>query len=214
MISPIKNVVTLEDPVEYSLCGVTQSQINPVTGFTFEHGMRSILRQDPDIIMVGEIRDKETAQVAIEAALTGHTVLSTMHTNDASSAVMRLMDMGIEPFLVNATLTGVLAQRLARKLCISCKSTDEEKDHKNINIYEDNRKGCSHCNYTGYKGRIGIFELLCMSHSLRALIVQQPDVVALYDQAVKEGMISLREDGSQKVKQQETSLQEISRILI
>ena len=173
--SPEKNIVTLEDPVEYSLDGITQAQINLPVGFTFEKGMRSLVRQDPDIIMVGEIRDKITARIAIEAALTGHLVLSTLHTTDAPSAIMRLMDMGIEPFLINAALSGILAQRLARKLCGDCRTNTYSNSARKTSIkilwhqwydkvYE--AQGCDSCDQLGYKGRVGIFELLEISPEL------------------------------------------------
>lgn len=217
-----KNIVTLEDPIEYSLDGITQAQINPPTGFTFEKGIRSLVRQDPDIIMVGEIRDKITARIAIEAALTGHLVLSTLHTGDAPSALMRLMDMGIEPFLLNAALSGVLAQRLVRKLCNNCKkertATIEEKKllHEigidNTMVYE--AIGCNDCNDLGYKGRIGIFELLEMSSALRALVMQNPQCDEIYKQAIADGMITLKKDGAQKVKEGIISLAEYARIFL
>ncbi len=166
-----KHIITLEDPVEYHVEGVTQGQIHTEAGFTFEKGMRALLRQDPDIAMVGEIRDKQTAHIAIEAALTGHLVFSTLHTNGAPEAVMRLMDMGIEPFLINASVTGILAQRLARKICINCRveyvpSVDEKEILNKLpftieTLYKG--FGCDFCFHLGYKGRIGIFELLLMN---------------------------------------------------
>ncbi len=214
-----KNIVTLEDPVEYNLDGITQGHINPDAGFTFEKGIRAVLRQDPDILMVGEVRDKQTARVAIEAALTGHVVLSTLHTNDAPSAIMRLMDMGIEPFLINASLTGVLAQRLARKICTQCREqvrpTDQEKQlldrfeipdtllHKGV--------GCGGCNSLGYKGRVGVFELLGMSSALRALVVQQPIFDDIHAQALRDGMCTLQQDGIHKVRNGIISLEELVR---
>ncbi len=220
--APEKNIVTLEDPVEYNLDGVTQGHINPDAGFTFEQGIRSLLRQDPDILMVGEIRDKQTARVAIEAALTGHLVLSTLHTNDAPSAVMRLMDMGIEPFLINASLSGVLAQRLVRKLCTACKepvNKDSSYDHicKRLGIPDDmqlfHAKGCSQCDNRGYRGRIGIFELLIITPELRALIVSHPIFDDIYAQALKDGMTTLLQDGLAKVKEGTISLEELARIV-
>lgn len=217
-----KNIVTLEDPIEYSLDGITQAQINPATGFTFEKGIRSLVRQDPDIIMIGEIRDKVTARIAIEAALTGHLVLSTLHTTDAPSALMRLMDMGIEPFLLNAALTGVLAQRLVRKLCTNCKqqreATPEEQILLNkIGIDSDiisEALGCSHCNQVGYKGRIGIFEMLEISSALRALVIQNPHCDDIINQAIKDGMIDLKKDGAHKVKEGIISLAEYARVFL
>src|SRR3990172_163759 len=204
-----RNIVTLEDPVEYSLHGITQAQINVPAGFTFEKGIRSLVRQDPDIIMVGEIRDKITARIAIEAALTGHLVLSTLHTADAPSAIMRLMDMGIEPFLLNAALSGILAQRLVRKLCVDCRTSraatvEEKKLLKKLGIdsntvYESS--GCAACDNLGYKGRVGIFELLEISPALRALIIANPQFADIYNQALADGMQILQEDGAHKVKE-------------
>lgn len=217
--SPEKNIVTLEDPVEYSLDGITQAQINPAAGFTFEQGIRSVLRQDPDIIMVGEIRDKQTARIAIEAALTGHLVLSTLHTNDAPSAIMRLMDMGIEPFLINASLSGVLAQRLVRMVCKNCSQginpSEEELvtcDKLGINVNSLLQgAGCSQCNQLGYKGRTGIFELLEVSPALHSLIVKQPIFDTIYLQAQHDGMRILLDDGKQKVQEGIISLNELIR---
>lgn len=204
-----KNIITLEDPVEYSVEGITQGQINPEAGFTFNKGIRSILRQDPDILMVGEVRDKETARTAIEAALTGHLVLSTLHTNDAPGVIMRLMDMGIEPFLINAAVAGVLAQRLARKICQSCSvaTPADEHDRKILQrlgveldtVYKG--VGCTDCLGLGYKGRTGIFELMPMSSSLRSLIVNKPYFDAIYAQAKADGMHTLAYDGIEKIKQ-------------
>lgn len=216
-----KNIVTLEDPVEYNLDGITQGHIHPEAGFTFEKGIRGMLRQDPDVLMIGEIRDKQTAHVAIEAALTGHVVLSTLHTNDSIGTIMRLMDMGIEPFLINASLSGVLAQRLARKICSSCrvpaKPTQQDKIvMQRLGIYVETIYkgiGCVGCFKLGYKGRIGIFELLPMTHALRALIVQQPNFDALYVQAVKDGLRTLLADGVEKVKQGIISLDELVRAI-
>lgn len=217
-----RNIVTLEDPVEYSLDGVTQAQINVPAGFTFEKGMRSLVRQDPDIIMVGEIRDKITARIAIEAALTGHLVLSTLHTADAPSAIMRLMDMGIESFLLNAALSGVLAQRLARKLCIDCRvsraaTIDEKKLLKKIGvkselIYES--FGCDSCDNLGYKGRVGIFELLEISPALRAFIIANATFDTICAQARADGMKTLQEDAAHKVKDGIISLAEYLRVIV
>lgn len=216
-----KNIVTLEDPIEYHLEGITQGQINPQAGFSFEQGIRSVLRQDPDILLVGEIRDKQTAKIAIEAALTGHVVLSTLHTNDAPSAIMRLMDMGIEPYLINAALTGVLAQRLVRKLCADCKESyvpsDLEKAQlAKMNIEADklyHGKGCENCDRLGTKGRTGIFELLVVTQPLRTLIVQQPFFDAIHAQTLVDGLCSLAVDGGQKVKDGLISLDELVRVV-
>ena len=219
--SPEKNIVTLEDPVEYNLDGITQGQINPDAGFTFEKGIRSVLRQDPDILMVGEIRDKQTARIAIEAALTGHMVLSTLHTNDAPSAIMRLMDMGIEPFLINASLTGVLAQRLARTLCIACKTTAQPTQEEQAlcqklglaDMQLHTGAGCTACDGLGYKGRTGIFELLEVTNPLRSLIVNQPIFDVIYKRIHDDGMPTLLQDGVCKVKDGKITLSELTRII-
>ena len=204
--SPDKNIITLEDPVEYYVPGITQGQIHPDAGFTFEKGIRALLRQDPNIVMVGEIRDKPTARTAIEAALTGHMVFSTVHTNDAASVVMRLMDMGIEPFLINAAITGVLAQRLARKICQSCKVGHEPTQQEAALLKKYGAslpmlyhgKGCNECGGLGYKGRTGIFELLTMTSALRSLIVQHPSFDDIYKQSCADGMQTLMHDGFSK----------------
>lgn len=208
---PDKNIVTMEDPVEYAIEGITQSQVNERAGFIFQNGLRSLLRQDPDIIMIGEIRDKITAQIAIEAALTGHLVLSTLHTNDATGAIIRLIDMGVEPFLISATLTGVIAQRLARKLCNSCK---HEVDNDRYNNFTDLIKktyrsdGCSKCFNLGHNGRTGIFELLVLDTQLKELITQKASIDIIKDQALKNGIISLKNDGLQKVNSGQISFEE------
>ncbi len=212
-----KNIVTIEDPVEYELAGITQSAVNPKAGFTFENGLRAILRQDPDIIMVGEIRDRTTAQIAIEAALTGHLVLSTLHTNDAPSAVARLIEMGIEPFLLSATLVGVLAQRLIRVLCQSCKkilkTTDIQGDaFFNLLTSTDtlySSSGCRSCFNVGYRGRIGVFELLGISDDFRIHVMKKADVAVLRSVARSTGMKPLLEDALQKVRSGITSIDEV-----
>ncbi len=219
---PEKNILTLEDPIEYNLPGITQSQIHPPAGFTFERGMRSLLRQDPDIAMIGEVRDKLTARIAIEAALTGHMVFSTLHTMDAPSAVMRLMDMGIESYLLNASLTGVLAQRLVRKLCDHCKterpltSVEQECTKKYAIALEStyDASGCDACFNTGFKGRLGIFELLVVSNELRSLIVQQPNVTQIYAQVLHDGMKPLLQNGLKKVQEGTISLAELMRVIL
>ena len=221
--TPEKNIITLEDPVEYNLDGITQGQIHPEAGFTFERGMRALLRQDPDIAMVGEIRDKQTARIAIEAALTGHLVLSTLHTNGAPAAIMRLMDMGIEPFLINASVTGIVAQRLARKICMHCR-IEVTPTAQEIKILEQlpgkaittifAGKGCSLCFNLGYKGRIGIFELLVMNNTLRSLIVQNPFFDAINAQALESGMQTLLYDATQKLVDGIITLQELMRVII
>lgn len=218
---PEKNIVTLEDPVEYNVDGVTQGYINTQAGFTFEAGIRSLLRQDPDILMVGEIRDKQTARVAIEAALTGHLVLSTLHTNDAPSAIVRLMDMGIEPFLINASLTGVLAQRLVRKICIGCKQEYVPSPQELVLCHQLGMQpdilyrgaGCDSCNNLGYKGRTGIFELLTVTNGLRELIIKNPIFEALYARACVDGMATLMQDGADKVVRGVITLDELMRVV-
>jgi type II secretory ATPase GspE/PulE/Tfp pilus assembly ATPase PilB-like protein len=220
--TPEKHIITLEDPVEYNIAGITQGQIHPPAGFTFARGIRAMLRQDPDVVMIGEIRDKETARIAIEASLTGHLVLSTVHTNSAPGVVMRLMDMGIEPYLINASISGIVAQRLARKLCTMCrfarKTTEAEKALlKKINfsletVYES--EGCEGCFTLGYKGRIGIFQFLKMSNQLRSLIVQQPSFEAIEKQAFINGMELLLDDAKIKVKEGAISLQEMVRVVL
>ncbi len=216
-----RNIITLEDPVEYNIAGITQAQVNPDIGFTFAGGIRSMLRQDPDIVMIGEIRDQETAQTAVDAALTGHLVLSTLNTNDAPAALMRLLDMQIEPFLINASVTGILAQRLARRLCYHCKFqrkiTKEESELLNRldinlnNLYE--ASGCSECFYLGYKGRVGIFELLVVSNELRSLVVQQPIFEDIYAQALTDGMFTMISDAKDKVAEGIISMQELARLI-
>lgn len=216
-----KHIITLEEPIEYSFEGITQAQIRPEIGFTFAQALRSVLRQDPDIILVGEIRDYETAEISIQAALTGHLVLSTLHTTDAPSAIIRLIDMGVRSFLINATVTGVLAQRLVRMLCTECRheiDTPEEfqiiaKRH-NISLpHAYNADGCSVCNNTGYRGRIGIFELLLLTPEMKELITRRPSYTQLYEAAVKSGMRTLMHDGLLKVAQGLTSLNELIRVL-
>ncbi|GAW29095.1 type II secretion system ATPase GspE [Carboxydocella sp. ULO1] len=226
--SPERNIVTLEDPVEYTLEGINQVQVNPKTGLTFAGGLRSILRQDPDVVLVGEIRDTETAQIAIQAAMTGHLVFSTLHTNSAAATISRLLDMGIEPFLVATALTGVAAQRLVRSLCPECRQKHwlPVKWLENLGLSEDvwqyaRREGdrvlvykpgrCTLCNNTGYIGRIGIHEVLIMSDKLRELVVQKAAASKIEQQAVAEGMITLRHDGVRKVLSGLTSLEEVMR---
>lgn len=212
-----KHIITLEDPVEYHVTSITQGHIHPAAGFSFAKGLRALLRQDPDIVMVGEIRDPETANIALEAALTGHMVLSTVHTTDAPSVIIRLMDMGVEPFLINAAITGVLAQRLARMLCNGCKyerplTHDEQlfcarRGVQLTHVYD--AKGCEACHNLGYSGRTGIFELLVMTPALRELVAQQPSLDKVYEQARAQGMVSLFTDGLHKVEQGIMSLQEL-----
>ncbi|MDO8885643.1 ATPase, T2SS/T4P/T4SS family [Candidatus Oleimmundimicrobium sp.] len=219
--SPKKKIITVEDPVEYRLPGILQIQVNPSAGLSFAAGLRSILRCDPDIIMVGEIRDLETAKIAIESALTGHLMLSTLHTNDAPSALTRLIEMGLEPFLVSSSIDCVLAQRLARKLCKHCKEEYKlpEKTAKEIGLGNKEMsiyraKGCKKCLDTGYKGRVGVYEVMPVSSSIAKLCVEKKSTEEIREVAIKEGMRTLREDGLEKVKQGITSLEEIMRVVV
>jgi type IV pilus assembly protein PilB len=218
--TPEKNIITIEDPVEYQLDGITQVQTNPRAGLTFANGLRSMMRADPDIIMVGEIRDRETAQIAIEAALTGHLVLSTLHTNDAPGAITRLVEMGIEPFLVSSAVDCVVAQRLARTLCQHCKertilSADVLRDHgfhSHIDVEAYEPKGCSRCGLSGYKGRMGLYEVMMVNDEIRELAIARASADQIAEVAVRNGMRRLREDGLEKVKQGRTSIAEVSRV--
>jgi len=217
-----KKIMTIEDPVEYRLKGITQVQAKPKIGLTFAAGLRSFLRQDPDIMLVGEIRDKETAEIAVQAALTGHIVLSTLHTNDAPSSVIRLIDMGIEPFLISSSVIGVIAQRLVRRICSKCKkeikiTPDIEKildeyeiSGNEITLYKG--EGCPYCKDTGYKGRIAIFELMVITENIRDLINKNVTTGKLREAAIKEGMCQLREDGIKKVCEGLTTIDEVLRV--
>jgi type IV pilus assembly protein PilB len=218
--SPEKNIITIEDPVEYQINGITQLQVNHKSGLTFATGLRSMMRADPDILMVGEIRDHETAQVAIEGALTGHMVLSTLHTNDAPTAITRLIEMGIEPFLVASALDCVVAQRLARVLCPHCKRrviipAQVVRDHGyaaqfDMEAYE--HVGCVRCDRMGYRGRIGLFEVMTMSDAIRKLALERAPADQITAVALHEGMRRLRDDGLDKVKAGLTSMAEIARV--
>ncbi len=213
--TPHKHSVTLEDPIEYAVEGITQTQVAPEIGLTFARGLRSLLRQDPDIIMVGEMRDTETAHVAVQAALTGHLVLSTLHTSDAPGTLIRLIDMGIPPYLIAATVTGVLAQRLARRLCMACRSEREltlEEQRQGLERAFVS-KGCAPCNYTGSKGRIGIFEFLKLSSDLKQALVEHPSYDELCKQARKEGMATLLDDGLAKVHAGIIGADELTRVV-
>jgi len=214
------NIVTLEDPVEYELDGVTQGQVNNATGFTFARGLRSILRQDPDIILVGEIRDLETAQIAVQAALTGHLVLATLHTNDAPSATTRLLDMGVAPYLLASCLRGVMAQRLIRKVCAECvrsvEPTDELREQFEPWLADYpfvDGEGCTHCAELGYNGRTGVHELLSVDDRVRSVIVQQGSAAELCDVAASNGYRRMWWDGLAKVGEQQTSLSELARVV-
>jgi len=218
---PDLNILTVEDPIEYQLDGIGQMQVNPKIDFTFASGLRAILRQDPDVVMVGEIRDTETAEIAIQASLTGHLVLSTLHTNDSAGAVSRLLDMGVEPFLVSSSLLAVLAQRLVRRLCPHCRSpyeiTDEELRELSLNpdeiptrlAYRPGTGDCSHCQGSGYSGRLGIHELLLIDDELRGQILQRMDSNSIKNSAVRRGFATLRADGGRKVLAGLTSVEEV-----
>jgi type IV pilus assembly protein PilB len=214
------NIITVEDPVEYQLDGITQVQVNNKAGLTFASGLRSMMRADPDIIMVGEIRDRETAQIAIEAALTGHLVLSTLHTNDAPGAISRLIEMGIEPFLVGSAVDCVVAQRLARLLCPECKRrttlTSDVMRANGFNVGLDleayEPMGCARCGGSGYKGRVGLYEVMWVSETIRGLAVAKEPSENIAHAAVHEGMMRLREDGLEKVRRGLTSIAEIARV--
>lgn len=218
--SPDLNIITVEDPVEYDLEGVGQIPVNVKTGMTFEKGLRAILRQDPDVIMVGEIRDVETARVAVQASLTGHRVFSTLHTNDAAGSITRLIDMGIEPYLVASGLLGALAQRLVRKLCPDCRiqrpvDAGERhllgiSEHTDVSLYHPG--GCATCLYTGYHGRTGIYELLAADDTLRGMIHDNRGEQAVHVAAQQNGMRALRDDGIAKVLAGKTSLEEVLRV--
>jgi type IV pilus assembly protein PilB len=218
--SPERGIITIEDPVEYQIEGITQVQINPKAGLSFATGLRSMMRADPDVLMVGEIRDRETAQIAIEGALTGHMVLSTLHTNDAPSAITRLIEMGIEPFLVASALDAVVAQRLARTLCTHCKrrtiiTADVLRDHGfhahyDIEAYEP--VGCVRCGGMGYRGRVGLYEVMTMSEEIRSLTLQRAASEQIAVVAMREGMRRMREDGLEKVKSGVTTMSEVSRV--
>jgi general secretion pathway protein E len=199
-----RNILTVEDPIEFDLEGVGQTQVNTKVDMTFARGLRAILRQDPDVIMIGEIRDFETAQIAVQASLTGHLVLATLHTNDAPSAVTRLTDMGIEPFLLSSSVLGVLAQRLVRKLCPACKRQDEFGKWHPV--------GCAECGMTGYKGRTGVYELMVADDEIRGLIHAQAAESKLFEHAQLNGMKTMREDGDRLVAEGVTSLEEVLRV--
>jgi type IV pilus assembly protein PilB len=219
--TPEKNIITVEDPVEYQVEGITQVQVSPKAGLTFATGLRAMVRADPDVIMVGEIRDRETAQIAVESALTGHLVLSTLHTNDAPSAITRLVEMGIEPFLVASAIDCVLAQRLVRMLCSNCKQRTivpaevlRENGYKalvDLEAYEP--VGCRRCGGSGYRGRGGIYEVMTISSEIRSLALERRSADDLREVAVRQGMRRLRDDGLDKVRQGRTSMAEIARVI-
>jgi type IV pilus assembly protein PilB len=216
-----KNIITIEDPVEYQIGGITQIQVSPRAGLSFAAGLRSMVRADPDIIMVGEIRDRETAQIAVESALTGHLVLSTLHTNDAPTAITRLIEMGIEPFLVASAIDCVVAQRLARTLCSNCKRRTLIPAHVlndngypsafDIEAYEP--VGCTRCSGSGYKGRVGLYEVMTISPEIRSMALERRPADEMGKIAVDQGMRTLRDDGLEKVKNGQTSIAEIARVM-
>ncbi len=220
--TPEINIITIEDPVEYQIDGIAQIQVNPKIELTFAKGLRSIVRQDPDVVLVGEIRDLETAEIAIQSALTGHLVFSTLHTNDSASAVTRLIDMGIEPFLVTSSVIAILAQRLVRVICNDCKEayTPDKESLETIGITPDalrgkpiyRGKGCPSCLFTGYRGRTGIYEFMMLDDALKTLILKTSDANAINRKAVQNGMVTLRKSGVQKVLDGITTIEEVFRV--
>jgi general secretion pathway protein E len=218
--SPTRNIMTVEDPIEYQIPGINQVQVNTKIELTFARALRAFLRQNPDIIMIGEIRDKETAEIAINASLTGHLVLSTLHTNDAAGSSTRLKDMGVEPFLIASSLLGIIAQRLMRKVCEKCKIPHKPSDFemqelaltqlpKDTQLFK--AVGCPHCSMSGYSGRTVIHELLIVDDNIRSLIVKNSDAGTIKKAAIQTGMITLREDGVAKVLQGITTIDELMR---
>jgi type II secretory ATPase GspE/PulE/Tfp pilus assembly ATPase PilB-like protein len=214
------NISTVEDPIEYHLDGITQTQVHEKIGMSFATALRALLRQDPDVIMVGEIRDSDTAVTAVQAALTGHLVLSTLHTNDAPSSLTRLVNIGLEPFLVGAAVNGVLAQRLIRRLCGACKAQEkpgeEMAEYLTLQGLDSEQtwvaKGCEKCRHTGYSGRIGIYELLVVDDSLRDIIARAPNVAEFRRLCIERGMVPLRGDGMRKVQSGVTTVHEVLRV--
>jgi type IV pilus assembly protein PilB len=222
---PDVSIITIEDPIEYSLPGVDQIQVNARTGLTFASGLRSILRQDPNVVMVGEIRDGETANIAVNAAMTGHLVLSTLHTNDAPTTMPRLLDLGVEPFLIASTVNIAIGQRLVRTICADCKvkkifNAEELAALTEAfppEIIKDNKtfykgEGCQRCNHSGYKGRVGIHEVLEVNEGMRALIMKRANADDIRKQAIKDGMITMTEDGFNKAVEGITTIEEILRV--
>ncbi len=216
---PTRKIITIEDPIEYQLKGVNQMQANPKLDFSFAQGLRTIVRHDPDIILVGEIRDRETAEVAIQSALTGHLVFATLHTNDSSSAFTRLIDMGVEEFLVASTVCGILAQRLVRRVCPKCREpfipSEQELEilgglNDGIELYQG--RGCDHCNNIGYRGQIGLFEMLITTEAIERLVMERSNTGKIREMASKQGMVTLRQDGIAKVKAGITTISEVLRV--
>jgi general secretion pathway protein E len=221
--TPEKNILTIEDPVEYIIQGIGQMQVNPKINLDFAKALRSFLRQDPDVIMVGEIRDEETARIAIQAALTGHLVFSTLHTNDSASALTRLVDMGIEPYLLTSSITAILAQRLIRRICPFCREVYEPTEFEQEllkgylkqgsgTVYKG--KGCDECLNTGYIGRVGLFELLILDTKIRHMVQEKKSSEEIKIEAVKDGMLTLRDEGIQKALAGLTTLAEVMRVTI
>ena len=221
--TPEKNILTVEDPVEYILQGIGQIQVNPKIQLDFAKALRSFLRQDPDVIMVGEVRDEETARIAVQAALTGHLVFSTLHTNDSASALTRLIDMGIEPYLLTSSVTAILAQRLVRRICPHCREVYEPTEFESQapegvrgmgqrEVYKG--KGCPECLNTGYLGRIGVFELLTLTGKIRQMVQQKASSEEIKAEAIKDGMVTLRQDGINRVLAGDTTVSEIVRVTI
>jgi general secretion pathway protein E len=219
--SPDKNIITIEDPIEYQLHGIGQMQVSPKIDLTFANGLRSILRQDPDVIMVGEIRDSETAEIAIQAALTGHLVFSTLHTNDSFGALTRLVDMGIEPFLVSSSVMAVLAQRLVRVLCPDCREPFQpsQSELNRIGLSRDKcsgqiyrAKGCRACRNTGYRGRTAVQELMVVDDNVRDLVMKKADASSIRRACTSTGMKILRQDGAERVMAGQTTIEELLRV--
>jgi len=214
------NISTVEDPIEYNLPAANQVQVHEKIGMTFSAALRSLLRQDPDVVMLGEIRDAETARIAVQAALTGHLVLSTLHTNDAPASITRLVNIGVEPYLISAAVNAVLAQRLIRKICQHCKEEFEPSpDMKEFLMLQGftsgktwRGKGCDRCRKTGYAGRLGIYELMVMDDSLRDVITRNPDVTQLRKLCRERGLVTLRQDGFDKAMKGLTTVDEILRV--
>jgi len=219
---PDINIITIEDPIEYQLDGISQIQVNPKINLTFARGLRSVVRQDPDVLLIGEIRDKETADIAVQSALTGHLVFSTLHTNDSASAITRLVDIGVEPFLISSSLIAVVAQRLIRVLCDHCKEPFHPDDSvlEHIGLAADRiaghtlyrARGCDHCFQTGYRGRIGVFEIMVINEDLAGLVLKTYDSNRIKQEALRHNMVTLREDGIQKVLAGTTTFEEVLRV--
>jgi len=213
-----RNIITIEDPVEYRMEGINQVQVNTKAGLTFAAGLRAILRQDPDIIMIGEIRDTETAEIAVRASITGHLVLSTMHTNDSASTVTRLLDMGIEPYLVSSSLVGVVSQRLVKKICENCQTVYEpnEVEKELLGLQEDRLlrrgQGCSLCHGTGYRGRTAVHEIMVINREMRELIGKGASEDVLREAAIRHGTISLKENCRRLVLDGITTTEELLRV--